>query len=218
MSKGFFIVSIALGFGISLVLNPVATVLSYLSPYPEMAIYYSVPAVILTLYGFIVFLVLIYKMWEAIQDGHALTTPGKAVGFLFIPLFNIGWFFVALWGFAVDYNKYLTRHSLAQDSLPQKLFLAYPILFLSSNLTLHFDILERVGLNAILSLAGLIVLLVMASRICDGVNSLPAITASDLRHAAENVCSFCTSCGKNIEAGDKFCPHCGNHQQITDMS
>jgi len=38
--------------------------------------------------GVIVFMVLVYKMWASIQDGHARTRPESALGFLFIPFFN----------------------------------------------------------------------------------------------------------------------------------
>jgi hypothetical protein len=41
------------------------------------------------LYGAVVQMMLIYNAWSAINDGQARTTPGKAVGFLLIPLFNI---------------------------------------------------------------------------------------------------------------------------------
>ena len=36
----------------------------------------------------IVLLAFWYQAWSAIQDGHARTSPGRAVGFVFIPLFN----------------------------------------------------------------------------------------------------------------------------------
>jgi Na+/proline symporter len=51
-------------------------------------------------------LVLLYKAWTAIQHGPVpvRTTPGKAVGFLFIPFFNCYWIFQALWGWTKDYN------------------------------------------------------------------------------------------------------------------
>ena len=34
------------------------------------------------------FSILLYKMWNLVQDGHVSLTPEKAVGFLFIPFFN----------------------------------------------------------------------------------------------------------------------------------
>src|SRR5215471_2350261 len=56
------------------------------------------------LYASVVYLVFIYKIWDAIPDRFARTTPGKAVGFLFIPIFGIYWIFQVLWGFAKDCN------------------------------------------------------------------------------------------------------------------
>ena len=56
--------------------------------------------------------ILVYYYWRLIQDGHAETTPGKATGFLFIPLFNYYWMFVAYWGLAKDLNAYADRHQL----------------------------------------------------------------------------------------------------------
>lgn len=61
---------------------------------------------------FVFFSVIIYKSWSTIQDGYAQTTPAKAAGFLFIPIFNIYWLFVAYYGLSVDLNKYFYRHKL----------------------------------------------------------------------------------------------------------
>ncbi len=36
---------------------------------------------------------LLARMWDAIQDGQTTIAVGKAIGFLFVPLFNIYWFF-----------------------------------------------------------------------------------------------------------------------------
>mgnify|MGYP000963222355 CR=1 FL=1 len=59
--------------------------------------------------------VLLYKLWKVVQDGNASTSAGKAVGFLFIPLFNYYWFFRAYWGLAKDLNKYIDRHFPASN-------------------------------------------------------------------------------------------------------
>lgn len=53
---------------------------------------------------------LLYVGWTAIQDGHARTTPGKAIGFLFIPVFNLYWAFIAWVGLARNVNAFLYRH------------------------------------------------------------------------------------------------------------
>ena len=41
---------------------------------------------------------LIYQYWKLIPPDKAQTTPGKAVGFLFIPFFALYWGFIAYWG------------------------------------------------------------------------------------------------------------------------
>lgn len=61
------------------------------------------------LYASVVFVILIYKMWKAIPAAGARTTPGKAVGFLFIPVFNLYWWFPALWGWSQDWNAYAAK-------------------------------------------------------------------------------------------------------------
>ena len=54
--------------------------------------------------------VLLYQFWKVNQDGSAGTTPGKAVGYLFIPIFNLYWLFRAYCGLANDQNRYIDRH------------------------------------------------------------------------------------------------------------
>ena len=54
--------------------------------------------------------ILIYRLWQMIQDGFARTTPGKAVGFMFIPLFSFYWLFVVYFGLARDQKAYIERH------------------------------------------------------------------------------------------------------------
>ena len=61
--------------------------------------------------------ILTYRFWQVIQDGQQRTTPGRAVGFLFIPLFNLYWFFVAYVGLSIDINRYIFRHFSSQPTL-----------------------------------------------------------------------------------------------------
>ncbi|MBL7040059.1 MAG: hypothetical protein ISR77_15585 [Pirellulaceae bacterium] len=70
---------------------------------------FTIVAGLFGLYGFVVFLILIYKMWKAIPSSVARTTPGKAVGFLFIPVFNLYWWFIVLRGWAQDWNTYAAK-------------------------------------------------------------------------------------------------------------
>jgi len=81
------------------------------------------------IYSTVVRFVLYYKMWAAIQDGHARTSAGKAVGFLLVPLLNIYWALYMFVGFAKDYNDFAQRHSIRTERLSEGLFLRYAILW-----------------------------------------------------------------------------------------
>ena len=39
--------------------------------------------------------ILLYRLWSLVPPEEAATTPGKAVGFQFIPFFNLYWNFIA---------------------------------------------------------------------------------------------------------------------------
>jgi hypothetical protein len=51
--------------------------------------------------------ILLYRHWSLLQGHGARTTPGKAVGYGFIPFFCFYWWFVAYAGLATDNNRYL---------------------------------------------------------------------------------------------------------------
>jgi hypothetical protein len=102
-----------------------------------------------------------YKAWWHIQDGHARTSPGQAVGFAFIPLFNLYWIFQMIWGLSVDFNKYLSRHGLPLKPLPEGMFLAIPILALGSWIPF---------LGTLASLAAGVLSILVIIKVCDTVN------------------------------------------------
>jgi hypothetical protein len=131
---------------------------------------------LLMLYGLAVQLMLIYKAWSAIQDGQARATPGKAAGFMLIPLFNLYWMFQAIYGYAQDYNKYIARHGHNVPPLQENLFLFYPISVVACIIPL---------VNMVAGLAALVLAILVAVKIIDSVNALAdlppkavAVTAS----------------------------------------
>jgi len=75
-------------------------------------------------------LALFYKMWAAIQDDKASISPAKAIGFLFIPVFNIYWALLMVTGFVEDYNAFIQRRSVRTSDLPMSLFLIYAFAFI----------------------------------------------------------------------------------------
>jgi len=69
--------------------------------------------------------IFLYKAWDLIQDGKPRTSPGLAVGFLFIPVFSLYWIFVAFWGLAQDLNGYAEEHDMsARPAAVDRVFLA----------------------------------------------------------------------------------------------
>jgi hypothetical protein len=117
-------------------------------------------AIPIYIYSFAIWNLLIYRMWQSIQDGYARTTPSKAVGFLFVPYFNYYWIFQAIWGFAQDCNQYIKRHQVAVRKLPEGLSWAFCMVSFFWFLVLPI-------------IVDLIIGAFLINRICDTVNQLP---------------------------------------------
>jgi hypothetical protein len=132
----------------------------------------------LFIYAVIVLMMLYYKMWDAIQDGYARTTPGVAIGFMFIPLFNFYWLFQAIWGYSKDYNAYLQRHQIAAMPLPENLFLIYCILAIVSVIPY---------LGALTGLAALVIFIILLVKICAAVNALASAPETVAPAAAQEL-------------------------------
>jgi hypothetical protein len=81
----------------------------------------------------IVMFYILFKMWDSIQDGVS-TSTGKAIGFLFIPIFSIYWIFKAWGGFPAEYNAFIERHQLNVPRLVSPVYTLVPIFTLLSGL------------------------------------------------------------------------------------
>lgn len=110
--------------------------------------------------------VLLYRMWSAIQGYDvARTTPGKAVGFLFIPVFNFYWVFQVYRGWAVDYNRIMSARGLP-DRVSEGLATTVCVLML-------FSLIPYLGL--LVSVVNLVLVLVFFSSAISGVNRLNGV-------------------------------------------
>ena len=69
-----------------------------------------VAGVVCLLIGGIMQYIALYRAWSCLQYSTPRTSPGKAVGFMFIPLFNIYWIFQAYHGLAKDWNRIMSQH------------------------------------------------------------------------------------------------------------
>ena len=74
--------------------------------------------------------VLHFHCWKALPARHRATGPGRAVGFLFIPLFSFYWAFVSFPKLAHGLNAWRVERGLTSDSRLTKLGVLYAIHFL----------------------------------------------------------------------------------------
>ncbi|MCX5773981.1 MAG: hypothetical protein NTX05_05165, partial [Fusobacteria bacterium] len=57
-------------------------------------------------------MILLYSMYKRIYEGHGSASPGKAVGFIFIPAFNIYWVFYVYAGLVGRIRSYMKNHGI----------------------------------------------------------------------------------------------------------
>lgn len=108
--------------------------------------------------------VVIYKMWASIREGgQARTTPGKAVGFLFIPFYNLYWLFQVWAGFPSDYNKYVEHNRLPVPLLASGIYTVHPVLVALSVIP---------GLNLLTALVSVFTFVAVTAKTSDAVNLL----------------------------------------------
>ena len=133
----------------------------------EYSLFFVFPLTVV--YSAIVSMIFIYRIWAAIQDGHARATPEKAVGFLFIPFFNLYWVFQVFWGFAQDFNAYTLRHGMGMKYwVPENLYFAYATLILLAALFARYVS----WFQYVMYLAFYFVGLVIVDKTCDAINNI----------------------------------------------
>lgn len=111
--------------------------------------------------GQIFSLVYLYRAWFLLQPHTSFATPGKAVGFLFIPFYNLYWVFVAYWRWSQEWNRIIVsspKHSQA-PRMTEGLFLTYPILSIAGGF---------LGIIGMIPL--MIVQLIVIKSVCNAVN------------------------------------------------
>jgi len=162
------------------------TVLSSLHLSSDVMAALAFPLVLLLLCPGVVFLFFISRIWESVQDQHAWTSPGRAFGFLFIPFFNLYWLVEVLRRFPDGYRAFLNRYELEGPRLNAGLFLALPVLMLSTFalrllvVALHLAptevqlVLVILWLSAALACLG--VLFAVIADACDAINALARAT------------------------------------------
>jgi len=100
----------------------------------ELPLYVFIFAPIPLISGIVIGYILLYRYWYVVQDGSARTSPGKAVGFTFIPLFNLYWSYVITVGLAQEMNRYCEERTVAGPRINEKLALSYFVLLVLTSI------------------------------------------------------------------------------------
>lgn len=106
----------------------------------------------------------IYRMWRMIPASYARTTPGKAVGYCFIPFYSLYWIFVAMHGWSKDYNRFISETGRTHiRRTPEGLFLTMCI----------FTVVGAIPfVNYVLMIPNAIMAMVVFYYICRAINAM----------------------------------------------
>jgi len=117
------------------------------------------------IYSIVMSMVLVYKLWATIQDAGPRTTPGRAVGFLFIPFFSLYWVFRVYPGFAAEFNAYIRDRGIDARPVSEGLGIAVCIVALAA-------MIPYVGI--LIGLANIVLMWLFYAQAIDGVNAVRA--------------------------------------------
>ena len=167
--KGFYLASWVTG-GIAIMIMLVFSWLAALTGNQELSSDLYIYTLIPYTYLGIVWLALLYRSWAAIQDGQASVTPVKAVVLMLVPFYRYYWIFRAFRNYAGEFNSYISRHGLAVPNLPDGLFTAFPILWITYGVLQ--SAVKGTGLHVLLAGSYLVVGTVAVNVLCSALNGL----------------------------------------------
>ncbi len=147
-------------------------------------------AICASIYTLVVWLVFTYRMWSHLPASYARSSPGKALGFLFIPVFGLYWIFQAYWGWMKDYNRMVEVHRLKLRRMPSGLAMTMCIVdivaIFVSQIPLILDA-EGIavpgvfwGLRDLMPVAVTVLTALFIGYVCEGINALADIQSGPL--------------------------------------
>jgi len=141
---------------------------------------------VVSLFSLIGVAVLLYRMWDAIQDGVTSPGPGMAWFGLLIPLFNLYWVFRVWAGWPAAYAGFVERSGRQVPPVSRSPFVAMVVLSyvapVAGLLAVPFTEARRTQDVALLlfatavvcSVISLVLFFVVINRACTAVNNLKA--------------------------------------------
>jgi hypothetical protein len=111
-------------------------------------------SILLMIVSMIFFYINIYRAWNCLRAGAPRTTPGAAVGMLFIPFYNLYWLFVGIGGLPKDWNRIMDSYEDLHTAprLSESVFLMFCIgslVFPPLSLCMMFPMMSQIckGVN-----------------------------------------------------------------------
>jgi hypothetical protein len=143
---------------------------------PDVILLSGIVPILAYLPAIIATMILHYRCWKAIPVDIARTTPGAAVGLLFVPFFNFYWYFVSYAGLAEDCAK-----ALGSRRSSRGLGITLGILSITC-----YSFVAAIPLMTIpLGITYFIVWLVYTLRIVAGANELTGRESAQASNSAE---------------------------------
>lgn len=96
----------------------------------------AIPTVLIALLAAVYSMILYYRCWKALPEPFRCTSPGRAVGFLFIPLYNIHWAFVSYQGLAKGQNNWAAKQGDSTICDVSKLSTIYAFFYITNYILL----------------------------------------------------------------------------------
>ncbi|MEJ6579342.1 MAG: DUF4339 domain-containing protein [Akkermansiaceae bacterium] len=105
--------------------------------------------------------IILFRAWYCLQPGGARTTPGAAVGFLFVPIYSLYWIFVAFGGWAKDWNRIRASYPNLRST---------PVVSEGLFMTGVISTVTIIGIPV-----AMICFIIMHKQMCDAINSMVSL-------------------------------------------
>lgn len=128
-----------------------------------------------------ILLAFVHRMWDALPRQHARTTPGKAVGFLLIPLFNYYWFFQVFWGWTKDCSAYWKSQGRSGDRAPERAAHLFCLFSVAGGTLCLIGDLAGIPYLWVIGVPGFVILMFFVFHACNALIELPVPTRSPVR-------------------------------------
>ncbi len=162
ISKGFFLGSVLGGGALGLV-SLIGAAIAFEEWEEELGGFLLILALAAVVYSGIVMMVFVYRMWASLPLWAARTTPGAAIGLMFVPFYNFYWVFQVYLGWTQDYNRMALSENAPLPRMPEGLAMTICIMTVAGAVPY---------LGMLFSMTNLVLLPIFMVKACDGINAL----------------------------------------------